>query len=105
MTKGQFTYAYARFPIYIQVSNIPGRLSDRWTKSRRFATSWDILRKLKPSRLLGVASRVVNFSKKDSSSTEDEKLGELLIDTYTRLEKGMDLTALIDYRCEAGDGA
>lgn len=35
-----------------QVSKIPGRLKMTWTKPRRFALSWEILRTIKPSKHL-----------------------------------------------------
>lgn len=41
-----------------QVSHIPPELSGRWTKARRFAEAWRLVRVLEPSRLLGPGARV-----------------------------------------------
>ena len=35
-----------------QVSHVPGDLLPRWTKQRRFHLAWDVLRRIRPSRLL-----------------------------------------------------
>jgi 2-desacetyl-2-hydroxyethyl bacteriochlorophyllide A dehydrogenase len=35
-----------------QVSRLDPRLSGRWTKSRRIAVAWDMMRRLRPSRLI-----------------------------------------------------
>ncbi|CAM9237441.1 unnamed protein product [Chrysoparadoxa australica] len=35
-----------------QVSHIPGGLSDRWDKARRFSVAWELLRQIQPSRLV-----------------------------------------------------
>ena len=35
-----------------QVSEIPAKLSQLWTKERRFAYTWDLVKQLRPSRLL-----------------------------------------------------
>jgi threonine dehydrogenase-like Zn-dependent dehydrogenase len=35
-----------------QVSEIPAELSQLWTKERRFAYTWDLVKQLRPSRLL-----------------------------------------------------
>ena len=35
-----------------QVSSIPGELSSLWSKERRFALTWELLRTIHPSRLI-----------------------------------------------------
>lgn len=35
-----------------QVSHVPAALTGRWTKARRFALTWDMLRRIRPSRML-----------------------------------------------------
>lgn len=37
-----------------QVSHIPAEFSSRWTKTRRFALTWDLIRAVRPSRLLSL---------------------------------------------------
>lgn len=39
-------------PLLLQVSNISAPLLDRWSKARRFGHTWDLVRALRPSRLL-----------------------------------------------------
>jgi hypothetical protein len=41
-----------------QVSTIPAQLSDRWSKQRRFAATWHLVKQLKPS---GNASIVLAY--------------------------------------------
>ena len=81
-----------------QVSNIPSKLSARWTKQRRFQLTWDVLKKLKPSKLLikGVSAERVRFNSKAFENLEE--LGSTLKEIYSKLEKGHFLTALFDYR-------
>jgi threonine dehydrogenase-like Zn-dependent dehydrogenase len=35
-----------------QVSTLPPEYSGRWTKNRRLATAWDMIRKIRPARLI-----------------------------------------------------
>jgi len=79
-----------------QVSTVPAHLSMRWPKSRRFKVAWNLLRQLRPSRLLGMAGRTVAFN--DDAVSDLEKLSEELTESFNRLERGIDLTTLIDYR-------
>ena len=74
------------------MSNIPGKLTDRFTKGRRFDLTWNILKKIQPSRLLQLGSSIIKFD------VNNDKLSDHLIDAYTKLDKGEHLTTLIDYR-------
>jgi len=68
-----------------QVSRIPARLSDCWTKERRFDVAWDMLRRVRPSRMLGSGASTASLLER----------AELLA-TYRALSKGQLLTALLD---------
>jgi len=41
-----------------QVSDVPAAMSGRWNKARRFALAWEVLRRIKPSRMLGTQEEV-----------------------------------------------
>jgi threonine dehydrogenase-like Zn-dependent dehydrogenase len=79
-----------------QVSTIPTHLSGRWTKRRRFDTTWDILKQIKPSKLLKLGCNRIHINQKSLSDLTD--LNQNIISAYEKLEKGLDLTLLIDYR-------
>ena len=63
-----------------QVSSIPAELSTLWSKERRFALTWDLVRLLKPSRLLTM------------KATLDEAQN-----AYEKLDKGEELAVLFRY--------
>lgn len=67
-----------------QVSHISPELRERWTKSRRFDAAWRLTQKLKPSRMLQRQHYV-------------EMNQNLLKAAYDRLDRGVDVTALIYY--------
>ena len=78
-----------------QVSKIPGPLTDRWDKNRRFQLVWGMIRRIRPSRLfssgegngeIGAGSGGVKVSIEDEGGIED---------VYRRLSKGDVLTALL----------
>ena len=43
-----------------QVSEIPAKLSQRWTKERRFDAAWEEVRRARPRRVLQLGGKVVN---------------------------------------------
>ena len=65
-----------------QVSDVPTALSGRWNKARRFALAWEVLRRIKPSRMLGTQEEV-------SLRTADVQVA------YEAMEKGYMLTCLL----------
>lgn len=74
-----------------QVSRIAAGLSDRWTKQRRFAAAFDLVRQLRPSRfLLGELGLVSAFT---TATT-----GSQLKDVYDRLESGEVMAACFEYK-------
>jgi len=66
-----------------QVSHIPAPLSSRWSKSRRFALTWKVLREL---NLRHTVNHRVNI--------DDEQAVQ---EAYDRLDRGEDLVVRIDY--------
>lgn len=64
-----------------QVSEIPADLCKTWTKERRFALSWELVKCLRPSRLI---TRRVSL--------------ECAQDAYHALEKGDEIAVAFDYR-------
>ena len=79
-----------------QVSTVPAHLSMRWSKSRRFALSWNVLRQLRPSRLLELAGRRMSLTNVDSANLDS--LSADILECYSRLDRGLDLTTLISYK-------
>ena len=65
-----------------QVSFIPSELCNRWDKKRRFDLTWNVLRKIQPSRLLNKTLDIVSLRSPD------------VLDAYKRLEKGQCMTIL-----------
>ena len=63
-----------------QVSTIPAELSTLWSKNRRFSLTWELVKSLRPSRLLT----------KRASLDEAQEV-------YERLDKGEDLAVLFKY--------
>jgi len=63
-----------------QVSDVPAALSGRWDKARRFALAWELLKKIKPSRLLGsgVNTRVPLRTHDVQAAYEAMERGEIL---------------------------
>jgi threonine dehydrogenase-like Zn-dependent dehydrogenase len=43
-----------------QVSEIPAELTALWSKERRFALTWDLVRQLRPSRLITLHTTLAN---------------------------------------------
>jgi threonine dehydrogenase-like Zn-dependent dehydrogenase len=78
-----------------QVSTVPAHLSMRWSKSRRFSLAWNVLRQLRPSRLLEFAGRTMYLTNVDSADLDLLSLD--ILECYSRLDRGLDLTALINY--------
>jgi 2-desacetyl-2-hydroxyethyl bacteriochlorophyllide A dehydrogenase len=73
-----------------QVSTIPPALKGRWTKKRRFDLTWDYIRQLRPSRMLGMSpssGRCHSMTFLDSASIQD---------TFRRLERGEITTSIIE---------
>ena len=64
-----------------QVSEIPAELRSLWTKERRFALTWDLVKRLQPSRLL---TRRVSLDEAQ--------------DAYERLERGDEIAVAFDYK-------
>ena len=64
-----------------QVSTIPPELSMTWTKSRRFALTWEIVRQIRPSRLLTRTS--------DLSQCQE---------VYEALETGKEIAVAFEYK-------
>jgi threonine dehydrogenase-like Zn-dependent dehydrogenase len=63
-----------------QVSDIPAELTSRWTKTRRFNLSWDIVRALRPSRLI---TRLMSLDQAQ--------------DAFLLLEEGTEVVIAFDY--------
>jgi 2-desacetyl-2-hydroxyethyl bacteriochlorophyllide A dehydrogenase len=63
-----------------QVSDIPAELRFCWTKSRRFALSWDLVRSIRPSRLI---TRLVGLGQAQ--------------DAFQSLEQGTEIAIAFDY--------
>ena len=63
-----------------QVSTIPADLSTLWSKDRRFSLTWELVRMLRPSRLI------------TKSVTLDEAQ-----EAYERLEKGLEIAVSFVY--------
>ena len=59
-----------------QVSDIPARLSNRWSKKRRFDTTWKILKDIQPSKWL--ASKTISLSEEEVQGAYEslDKRGE-----------------------------
>jgi len=70
-----------------QVSELPAGVSGTWTKQRRFARAWELVRRLRPSVLL--APRLV------------VPLGRIA-NAYAALDQGTHLTATVAYGLGAG---
>lgn len=68
-----------------QVSEIPAGVSGLWDKKRRFGLAWDLVRDLRPSRLL----------------TKTTALGNA-IDAYRALDQGTELAVAFDYGTDGG---
>lgn len=86
-----------------QVSRIPGALRERWSKARRFDVAWDLIRQVRPSRMLmmsgcgcssaghaappvGPVAAVSRFPLVDQAALQR---------MYEQLENGIILTALL----------
>ncbi|KAL7581443.1 hypothetical protein ACA910_022022 [Epithemia clementina (nom. ined.)] len=65
-----------------QVSELPPVLSGTWTKQRRFALAWELLRQIQPSRLL--------ITKTASLSDAQE--------VYDSLDKGQEIAVAFDFQ-------
>ena len=63
-----------------QVSKIPAGVSGRWDKKRRFGLAWDLVRDLRPSRLL----------------TRTTTLGHAM-DAYRALDRGTEIAVAFEY--------
>jgi threonine dehydrogenase-like Zn-dependent dehydrogenase len=63
-----------------QVSEIPAELRFRWTKARRFALAWELLRALRPSRLI---TRVASLDEAQ--------------DVYEALNHGKEIAVAFEY--------
>jgi threonine dehydrogenase-like Zn-dependent dehydrogenase len=63
-----------------QVSDIPAELTSRWTKTRRFNLCWDIVRALRPSRLI---TRLMSLDQAQ--------------DAFLLLEQGTEIAIAFDY--------
>ena len=61
-----------------QVSDIPARLTNRWSKKRRFDTTWKILRDIQPSKWL--ASKTISLTEEEVQSAYEslDKSGETI---------------------------
>ena len=64
-----------------QVSEISANLTDLWTKERRFALTWELVKKLRPSRLI----------------TQSVKLSEAQV-AYERLDCGNEIAISFEYK-------
>ena len=64
-----------------QVSEIRAELAGRWSKSRRFGATWDLVRRLRPSELL--RPRVFQLEEAPSA--------------YSALEGGSELAVMLEY--------
>ena len=64
-----------------QVSEIPANLSKLWTKERRFVYTWDLVKQIRPSRLL---TKVLPL--------------EAAQDAYEALDSGSEIGIAFDYR-------
>jgi len=64
-----------------QVSTIPAELSLLWDKQRRFDLSWELVRSLKPSRLI---SKILTLDKAQ--------------DAYEALDKGQEIAIAFEYK-------
>ena len=63
-----------------QVSDIPAELSTMWSKDRRFALAWELVRMLRPSHLI---TKSVTLDKAQEA--------------YDRLEKGLEIAVSFEY--------
>ena len=70
-----------------QVSELPASVSGLWDKRRRFGLAWDLVRDIRPSRLL---TRMVALKNAKEA--------------YQALDKGSDLAIAFDHRREEGHG-
>ena len=68
-----------------QVSKIPGGVSGRWDKKRRFGLAWELVRDLRPSRLL----------------TRMTTLGHAM-EAYQALDRGTDIAIAFEYTVSPG---
>jgi threonine dehydrogenase-like Zn-dependent dehydrogenase len=64
-----------------QVSEIPAKLSQLWTKERRFAYTWDLVKQLRPSRLLSKVLPLDNAQ-----------------EAYEALDNGTEIAIAFNYR-------
>ena len=71
-----------------QVSRIPGDMTDRWSKARRFEHAWALLRALRPAAAL--ATRSVPLSGAQGA--------------FEALDAGEALAVLIDYSADRSVG-
>lgn len=63
-----------------QVSKIPSELQNTWTKSRRFALTWELVKSVRPSRMLSRTTDISNAQ-----------------DAYEALEKGQEIAIAFEY--------
>ncbi len=63
-----------------QVSDIPAELSTMWSKDRRFALAWELVRMLRPAHLI---TKTVTLDKAQEA--------------YDRLEKGLEIAVSFEY--------
>jgi len=74
-----------------QVSKIPGHLTDRWDKNRRFQLVWGMIRRIRPSRVFsGMDNGEIGGGVKVSMRNESD-----IGDVYKSLSRGDVLTALL----------
>jgi len=91
-----------------QVSLVPPELSTRWTKERRFGLAWDLVRAIRPSRLLLPAEHAEAGEEGAAGAYEDTTATEIPCEAvsleskiaqevYERLDRGDIITALFKY--------
>ena len=77
-----------------QVSYIPSGLSSRWSKTRRFQLTWNLIRRIKPARLLKMQLSV-DEDNKSSSAYLVPMTTKSVTKAYLDINEGKLLTALL----------
>jgi hypothetical protein len=77
-----------------QVSIIPEEIKGRWTKERRFRFVWDVIRSIRPSKIIDLFhNQRVILGNQDGREINNQKIQNI----YDALKIGNILTCLFKY--------